>query len=161
MPTELYALLRGLRPAALRARWEHGIGHGPSTNWRNSAHTRFSSSAANPHCTGQQRTHAARAGLARLGVPTIGTDRLRGIGCGANASPTPDQLCGRCGHGAVAISPTGEVWPCVFARWISLGNILHTDLPEILSAVASPTTVGPSSWPQGGGSCAPNDPLGI
>ncbi|RAS63259.1 hypothetical protein C8D87_107408 [Lentzea atacamensis] len=110
---------------------------------------------------GQQRTHAARADLAGLGVSTIGTDRLRGIGRGTNASPAPEQLCGRCGHGAVAISPTGEVWPCVFARWISLGNILHTDLPEILSAVASHVIAGPSCWPQGGGSCAPNDPPGI
>lgn len=109
---------------------------------------------------GQQRTHAARDDLARLGVSRIGIDRLRGIGRGANASPAPDQLCGRCGHGAVAISPTGEVWPCVFARWISLGNILDTDLSTILSAApaASPAVVGSSCWPQGGGSCAPNDP---
>ncbi|MEV6238944.1 radical SAM protein [Lentzea sp. NPDC051838] len=110
---------------------------------------------------GQQRTHAARDDLARQGVTSVGVDRLRGVGRGANASPSPspDQLCGRCGHGAVAISPSGEVWPCVFARWISLGNILDTDLETILSTVtvASPMTAGPSCWPQGGGSCAPND----
>ena len=111
---------------------------------------------------GRQRTHAARDELIQLGVPHVGVDRLRGVGRGANASPGPDQLCGRCGHGAVAISASGEVWPCVFARWISLGNILDTDLATILST-ASPSAVttgsaGPSCWPQGGGSCAPNDP---
>jgi MoaA/NifB/PqqE/SkfB family radical SAM enzyme len=109
---------------------------------------------------GRQRTHAAQADLAALGVTSVGVDRLRGIGRGANASPGRDQLCGRCGHGAVAVSPTGEVWPCVFARWISLGNVLDTDLRAILStaAIVAPAIAGPSCWPQGGGSCAPNDP---
>ncbi|GAB2839117.1 radical SAM/SPASM domain-containing protein [Lentzea nigeriaca] len=108
---------------------------------------------------GQQRTRAARDELSRLGVSHVGSDRLRGVGRGAASSPSPDELCGRCGHGAVAISATGEVWPCVFARWISLGNILDTDLSVILSKVAAATPAsGSSCWPQGGGSCAPNDP---
>ncbi|MGW6933832.1 radical SAM/SPASM domain-containing protein [Lentzea sp. NPDC054927] len=109
---------------------------------------------------GQQRTRAARDELVQLGVPHVGVDNLRGVGRGANASPAADQLCGRCGHGAVAISSTGEVWPCVFARWISLGNIVDTDLRTILSTAPSsgPAVTGPSCWPQGGGSCAPNDP---
>ena len=117
---------------------------------------------------GRQRTHAAQADLSSLGVADVGVDRLRRIGRGANASPAPDQpgsepgldqLCGRCGHGAVAISSSGDVWPCVFARRIQLGNILDTDLATILSAAQpiSPVTAGPSCWPQGGGSCAPND----
>jgi MoaA/NifB/PqqE/SkfB family radical SAM enzyme len=112
---------------------------------------------------GRQRTHAAVAELVELGVTTVGVDRLRGVGRGANASPGTDQLCGRCGHGAVAVSPSGDVWPCVFARWISLGNVLDMDLPRILSTVklAPPVTAGPSCWPQGGGSCAPNDPPGL
>jgi MoaA/NifB/PqqE/SkfB family radical SAM enzyme len=123
---------------------------------------------------GRQRTHAARDELVQLGVPHVGVDRIRGVGRGANASldgssrdgssKGTDQLCGRCGHGAVAISPTGEVWPCVFARSISLGNILDTDLHAILShaaqscATTGPAASSPSCWPQGGGSCAPNDP---
>lgn len=109
---------------------------------------------------GQQRTRAAQADLVHLGVADVGVDHVRGVGRGANASPASDQLCGRCGHGAVAISSSGEVWPCVFARSIVLGNILDTDLPSILSRVslASLVPAGPSCWPQGGGSCAPNDP---
>ncbi|MDX8146146.1 radical SAM protein [Lentzea sp. BCCO 10_0061] len=118
---------------------------------------------------GLQRTRAAQADLSSLGVSKVGIDRLRRIGRGANASPgsdqpssdqpSSDQLCGRCGHGAVAISPSGDVWPCVFARRIQLGNILDTDLATILStAQLTPSiTAGPSCWPQGGGSCAPND----
>jgi MoaA/NifB/PqqE/SkfB family radical SAM enzyme len=110
---------------------------------------------------GRQRTHAARDELARIGVTSVGIDHLRGVGRGANASPAPDQLCGRCGHGAVAISAMGEVWPCVFARQTSLGNILDTDLRTILSTAkpASPMIAGRSCWPQGSGTCAPNEPL--
>ncbi|SEQ70917.1 Radical SAM superfamily protein [Lentzea xinjiangensis] len=108
---------------------------------------------------GRQRTQAAKAELSKLGVTTVGVDRVRGIGRGANASPASDQLCGRCGQGAVAISSSGEVWPCVFARHIPLGSILDADLATILSRnTAPPVAVGPSCWPQGGGSCAPNDP---
>lgn len=109
---------------------------------------------------GRQRTRAAQADLRQLGVADVGVDRLRGVGRGANASPSADQLCGRCGDGAVAISASGEVWPCVFARWIPLGNILDTDLGTILSTATFTSTAiaGPSCWPQGGGSCAPNDP---
>lgn len=114
----------------------------------------------------EQRSSAARVELQALGVRDVSFDRLRQIGRGgrrvdrATGSPGRDQLCGRCGHGAVAISSSGEVWPCVFARWISLGNILDTGLAEILAGetLASPTTAGPSCWPQGGGSCAPNEP---
>lgn len=126
----------------------------------------------------EQRSSAARVELDALGVRDVGVDRLRQVGRGngshrpdqpafdqpAPDQPMSDQLCGRCGHGAVAVSPFGEVWPCVFARWISLGNILDTDLAEILSRVtlASPVTAnrvrGPSCWPQGGGACAPNEP---
>lgn len=106
-----------------------------------------------------QRSSAARVELDALGVRDVGVDRLRRIGRGGG-SASPDQLCGRCGHGAVAVAPSGEVWPCVFARWISLGNILAADLAEILSRVtlASPVSAGPSCWPQGAGACAPNDP---
>ncbi|WP_394621674.1 radical SAM protein [Lentzea sp. JNUCC 0626] len=101
---------------------------------------------------------AAVADLRSLGVVSIGTDRQRAVGRGANAFAL-DQLCGRCGDGAVAIAPSGDVWPCVFARRISLGNILDTDLATILSksTFRPPVPTGASCWPQGGGSCAPND----
>ncbi|WP_186763167.1 radical SAM/SPASM domain-containing protein [Lentzea tibetensis] len=106
-----------------------------------------------------QRTQAARIELRSLGVRQIGSDSMRGVGRGASsATPAPDQLCGRCGHGAVAVSPTGDVWPCVFARWTSLGNVRQTPLGDILRSTAIASTGrGPSCWPQGAGPCAPND----
>lgn len=52
-----------------------------------------------------------------------------------NASPPSfaDQLCGHCGNGQAAISPSGEVWPCVFSRWMPVGNVRETPLGEILA----------------------------
>ncbi|ANZ34952.1 hypothetical protein BBK82_01555 [Lentzea guizhouensis] len=99
--------------------------------------------------------------LDALGVRDVGVDTVRAVGRGtALSSPGPDQLCGRCGHGAVAVSTSGDVWPCVFARWMALGNILDMDLADVLlnAAPVAPVTAGPSCWPQGGGSCAPNEP---
>lgn len=82
-----------------------------------------------------QRSVAAQRELTALGVPEIGTDRLRQVGRGIRASrPDTSQLCGRCASGVVAVSPDGAVWPCVFSRWLPIGNVLETTLAEILSS---------------------------
>lgn len=36
--------------------------------------------------------------------------------------------------GKVAISPTGQVWPCVFARWMPVGNVRTASLTDILAS---------------------------
>lgn len=43
------------------------------------------------------------------------------------------NLCGRCGTGRAAISPTGDVSPCVFSGWMGVGNVKTTPLATILS----------------------------
>ncbi|MEU4224868.1 radical SAM/SPASM domain-containing protein [Nonomuraea sp. NPDC026600] len=81
----------------------------------------------------KQRTSQAIASLERLGVPAIGYDNLREVGRGVRErGPGPEQLCGNCGNRQVAISPTGEVWPCVFSRWLPAGNVRQASLPDIL-----------------------------
>lgn len=81
-----------------------------------------------------QRTEQAREHLTRLGVTEIGTDRLRQVGRGVRTrNPDASQLCGGCAHGKIAVSPTGEVWPCVFARWMPVGNVRTTSLAEIIA----------------------------
>jgi MoaA/NifB/PqqE/SkfB family radical SAM enzyme len=81
-----------------------------------------------------QRATSARAELVDLGVPSIGYDRLRQVGRGVrDAQASVEQLCGRCGDGVAAISPDGVVWPCVFSRWLSLGNVLDDELAAILA----------------------------
>lgn len=80
-----------------------------------------------------QRSAAAQRELIGLGVQTIGTDRLRQVGRGVrDGQPDTSQLCGRCASGVIAISPDGAVWPCVFSRWLPIGNVLETELTDIL-----------------------------
>jgi len=83
-----------------------------------------------------QDLQAAIADLEALGVAGIGVDRLREVGRGArDCAPDLDQLCGHCGEGRLAISPNGEAWPCVFARWLPLGRVDETvSLAEVYRA---------------------------
>ncbi|RBQ17925.1 radical SAM protein [Spongiactinospora rosea] len=81
----------------------------------------------------RQRVGQAAAVLELLGVSDIGYDDLREVGRGIRESgPGIGQLCGNCGDRQVAISPTGEVWPCVFARWLPAGDVHRSSLPAIL-----------------------------
>lgn len=81
-----------------------------------------------------RRVGQARADLETLGVTDVGTDRLRGVGRAAPIIGTPgvSQLCGHCGRGRAAISPNGDVWPCVLSRWMNAGNVKESSLAEIL-----------------------------
>lgn len=87
-----------------------------------------------------QRVEQARAELAELGVTRIGYDRVRALGRGRSCGTAggAEALCGQCGDGVAAIGPDGEMRPCLFARWVSTGNVrdrtlteLGTDLPEV------------------------------
>ncbi|NKQ59386.1 radical SAM protein [Amycolatopsis sp. K13G38] len=83
---------------------------------------------------GGQHADQARTELVDLGVPSVGYDRLRQVGRGVrDQQASLEQLCGRCGDGVAAISPDGAVWPCVFSRWLPIGNVLEAELAEILS----------------------------
>lgn len=89
--------------------------------------------------SGDQGAERAMAELAELGVPAdrIGYDRVRQVGRGTTLGSdgaSVDQLCGRCTNGVLAISPNGEVWPCVFARRLPVGNARELSLPDILAS---------------------------
>jgi organic radical activating enzyme len=85
----------------------------------------------------QQRAEQAMAELEALGVTDVGYDRLRQVGRGLrDGKPSMDQLCGHCAADVLAVSSTGEVWPCVFSRWLPVGNVLTTPLVDILAAGA-------------------------
>ncbi|KPI17951.1 Radical SAM domain protein [Actinobacteria bacterium OK074] len=82
-----------------------------------------------------QRVAAAQRELVTLGVQEIGVDRLRQVGRGVRESrPDTSQLCGRCTSGVIAISPDGAVWPCVFSRWLPVGNVMDAALADILAS---------------------------
>nr|WP_207925917.1 radical SAM protein [Actinocrispum wychmicini] len=82
-----------------------------------------------------QRVEGARAELAALGVTgEVRVDRLRQVGRGVRtSSPDLSQLCGHCGRGKVAVASDGSVWPCVFSRWLPVGNVRHDSLTDILT----------------------------
>lgn len=81
-----------------------------------------------------QRVDQAREELLELGVTDIRTDRLRHVGRGRQGVQADlGQLCGQCARGKVAVSSDGAVWPCVFSRWMPVGNVMQTALAEILT----------------------------
>lgn len=82
--------------------------------------------------TDTQRVATAVEELRSMGVSTISVDGLRQVGRGhRDRGPTVHELCGACLQGKIAVSPDGDVWPCVFARWMKLGNIHIAGLREI------------------------------
>lgn len=83
----------------------------------------------------QQRVRQAVAELRALGVDgEVQVDHLRQVGRGVrNQGPDLAQLCGQCGNGKVAIAPDGSVWPCVFSRWLPVGNVREESLADILA----------------------------
>ncbi|MFH8344657.1 radical SAM protein [Streptomyces sp. NPDC018045] len=80
----------------------------------------------------EQRVQEAAKDLMNLGVGTVGGDRARAFGrASRGAAPTIADLCGHCGHEKCAISPTGDVWPCVLGRFLTMGNVRETPLADI------------------------------
>lgn len=80
----------------------------------------------------RQQVAPAVAELTALGIADVGVDYLRQVGRGVrDTGPGVGQLCGNCANGTLAISPQGDVWPCVFTRWIVVGNVGHSSLEEI------------------------------
>jgi radical SAM protein with 4Fe4S-binding SPASM domain len=79
-----------------------------------------------------QRVQEAASDLSGLGVGTVGGDRTRAFGrAGRGAAPAIGDLCGHCAHEKCAIGPTGDVWPCVLGRFLTVGNVLESRLSEI------------------------------
>ncbi len=88
-----------------------------------------------------QNVQAATAELEALGVTEVGVDHLRQVGRGVrDREASITELCGNCGDGVVAVGPDGAVWPCVFTRWMPVGNVRETPLAEVLAGKAARDT---------------------
>jgi MoaA/NifB/PqqE/SkfB family radical SAM enzyme len=84
-----------------------------------------------------QNVQAATTELEALGVVDVGVDHLRQVGRGIrDRDATVAELCGNCGDGVLAIGPNGAVWPCVFTRWMPVGNVQDSSLAELLAGQA-------------------------
>jgi|HubBroStandDraft_4_1064222.scaffolds.fasta_scaffold20717_4 MoaA/NifB/PqqE/SkfB family radical SAM enzyme len=80
-----------------------------------------------------QHINQAVRELQALGVDDIGVDFLREVGRGQRDEVQQvSQLCGRCASGVLAVGPDGVVWPCVFSRWLPVGNVTELTLEEIM-----------------------------
>ena len=65
-----------------------------------------------------QRTAQAEAELRSLGITEIRVDRARRVGRAAGDSatiPSVSELCGRCFHHRLAVSPDGDVYGCILS----------------------------------------------
>jgi MoaA/NifB/PqqE/SkfB family radical SAM enzyme len=82
-----------------------------------------------------QRVQQAASELAGIGVAgEIRIDHLRQVGRGVrDREPDLSQLCGNCGDRKIAVAADGSVWPCVFSRWLLVGNLKDEALADILS----------------------------
>jgi MoaA/NifB/PqqE/SkfB family radical SAM enzyme len=120
-----------------------------------------------------QRVRDAVRQLKGLGVADVGIDRVREVGRAMRSGQhSLDQLCGACAGDKLAVSRAGDVSPCVFARWLVLGNVHYSSLAEIHGgpvaasvrsamevAFADRTTEGPRACqPDGSPGPGPCDP---
>lgn len=62
--------------------------------------------------------------LKALGVTSIDFDRERGIGRGKTAAVVDPmgELCGQCSKGRLCVTADAKVYPCVFSRFVDLGD---------------------------------------
>ncbi|HEU5377799.1 MAG TPA: radical SAM/SPASM domain-containing protein [Ktedonobacteraceae bacterium] len=89
-----------------------------------------------------QRIEEGKALLQSLGVTSIGTDRIRGVGRGNAIMPEDPvaALCGACARGKIAVTAEGTAYPCVFSRSFPIGNVLTHSVQEIVSGERLLTT---------------------
>lgn len=112
---------------------------------------------------GREHARAGQAELAALGVARVSApDRVRGIGRAAGAGAGGGdvaELCGRCGQGMAAVSPDGDVWPCVMSRWLPAGNVPAEGLGTVLAGPRWQAAVSGIPAPRAGADpCGPDTP---
>lgn len=94
----------------------------------------------------QQNIAATRRLLTEVGIAEqrIGVDRTRGVGRGAQLlqEDSISALCGKCIKSRCAVTASGEVYPCIFARSFSLGNVLTQNIRSILTGPTMRETTG-------------------
>ncbi|WP_353938339.1 SPASM domain-containing protein [Streptomyces ficellus] len=105
-----------------------------------------------------QRIAEAEAELRALGITEIRIDRARGVGRAAAGSatiPSVSELCGRCFHHRLAVSPDGEVYGCILSRFLPTGNVRTEGLTAIVSS--DRWAKARAAIPAMGAGCPPDD----
>ncbi|MGW7359489.1 radical SAM/SPASM domain-containing protein [Streptomyces sp. NPDC054802] len=110
------------------------------------------------HVHDGQRVAQAADELRLLGIDDIRIDRARGVGRAAAASdtiPSVSELCGRCFHHRLAVSPDGDVYGCILSRFMPTGNVRHKGLAAIVRS--EQFAQARSLIPVAGAACTPDD----
>ncbi|MFB8087184.1 radical SAM protein [Streptomyces sp. NPDC055992] len=105
-----------------------------------------------------QRVEEAARDLVSLGVPQVGGDRTRAFGrASQGAAPTTKDLCGHCAHEKCAIGPTGDMWPCVLGRFLTMGNVKTSPVAEVWNGAQAARVTADIAAVHGNGvqSCTP------
>ncbi len=69
-----------------------------------------------------------------LGIANVGVDDSRTVGRGKSMKKNTG-LCGACGDRKLCVTNTGDVYPCIMARDLVLGNVLDGTLMQCLSSL--------------------------
>lgn len=97
------------------------------------------------HIRDDQSIADTKAFLLSLGVnkEQIGVDRVRGVGRGSMTiqEDPVSALCGKCVTSRCVITANGEVYPCVFSRSFSVGNVLAQDITDIVHGLKMQATI--------------------
>jgi MoaA/NifB/PqqE/SkfB family radical SAM enzyme len=106
-----------------------------------------------------QRVLEAQVEMAALGVPKSRVDRMRRVGRGDSPGGIPEtgELCGYCGDYRAAVSPDGDVTPCVMGRWLVTGNIKRQRLAAIFDSEAWRDALTQIPGRPAGAACGPGD----
>jgi len=72
--------------------------------------------------------------LNSLGIFDVKSDIVHGVGRALKLKEEDpySALCGSCWAGKLAISSTGEIYPCIMSRFMNLGNIFVDSLSDVL-----------------------------
>jgi MoaA/NifB/PqqE/SkfB family radical SAM enzyme len=73
--------------------------------------------------------------LQALGVKSISSDNLRGVGRGhrSTTKAQTNELCGNCWKGKLCVTSSGDTYPCVFSRGFKVGNVKEQSINEIVN----------------------------
>ncbi len=83
----------------------------------------------------ERHVRSAKWFLRRLGVWSIATDRVRGVGRGTTLVPGASargELCGSCWSGLLSVDGNGDAHPCVFSRSVAVGNFFKVGMKGII-----------------------------
>lgn len=110
------------------------------------------------HVHDGQRSAQAEAEMRALGIEDVRIDRARKVGravADTDTIPSVSELCGRCFHNRLAVSPDGEAYGCILSRFLPTGNVRSERLADIVRS--EQFAQARSLIPTAGAACPPDD----